>query len=300
MRILFLHGWKSVPGGRKPSHLADHGHQVVNPALPDDDFPASVRIANQAYIDERPDVIVGSSRGGAVAINMQSKDTPLVLLCPAWKNWGIGTTVKTNTIILHSRADGPSRWRAHSPDQVGVDTPVLHHQHHMTDGVQKRQLLQRQQLHLGLQRAVGSGTPRTYSQTDSGTPRTYSQTDSGTPRTYSQTVIPHGHTVKQTAAPHGRTVKQTAYIQSNRQRTYSQTDSGTPQTHSQADSVHTVIQTAAPHARTVRQTAYIQSNRQRTYSQTDSGTPQTHSQADSVHTVRQTAYVQLDRQPTYG
>jgi len=36
---------------------------------------------------------------------MQSKDTPLVLLCPAWKNWGTATTVKQNTIILHSRAD---------------------------------------------------------------------------------------------------------------------------------------------------------------------------------------------------
>ena len=50
-------------------------------------------------------MIVGSSRGGAVAVNMQSKDTPLVLLCPAWKNWGTATTVKPNTVILHSRAD---------------------------------------------------------------------------------------------------------------------------------------------------------------------------------------------------
>ncbi len=50
-------------------------------------------------------VIVGSSRGGAVAMNIDSKDTPLVLLCPAWKNWGTATTDKPNTIILHSRKD---------------------------------------------------------------------------------------------------------------------------------------------------------------------------------------------------
>jgi len=50
-------------------------------------------------------VIVGSSRGGAVAVNMQSKDTPLVLLCPAWKNWGTAATVKQNTIILHLQTD---------------------------------------------------------------------------------------------------------------------------------------------------------------------------------------------------
>ena len=38
-------------------------------------------------------------------MNMHSGDTPLVLLCPAWKNWGTVTTVKPNTVILHSRAD---------------------------------------------------------------------------------------------------------------------------------------------------------------------------------------------------
>ena len=53
----------------------------------------------------QPDVIVGSSRGGAVAMNIDSGDTPLVLLCPAWKKWGSATTINSNTTILHSRAD---------------------------------------------------------------------------------------------------------------------------------------------------------------------------------------------------
>jgi hypothetical protein len=38
-------------------------------------------------------------------MNIDSGDTPLVLLCPAWKKWGTATTVKPNTTILHSRAD---------------------------------------------------------------------------------------------------------------------------------------------------------------------------------------------------
>jgi GNAT superfamily N-acetyltransferase len=50
-------------------------------------------------------VIVGSSRGGAVAMNIDSGETPLVLLCPAWKKWGPATTVKANTTILHSKDD---------------------------------------------------------------------------------------------------------------------------------------------------------------------------------------------------
>ncbi len=105
MKILFLHGWHSVVGGVKPTYLKEHGHEVINPALPDEDFEESVRIAEAEFNQHQPDVIVGSSRGGAVAVNIDSKDTPLVLLCPAWKNWGTATTVKPNTVILHSRAD---------------------------------------------------------------------------------------------------------------------------------------------------------------------------------------------------
>ena len=105
MKILFLHGWTSVPGGRKPTFLKDSGHTVLNPALPDDDFDEAVRIAQAEYDQHHPDVVVGSSRGGAVAVNIDSQDTPLVLLCPAWRKWGTATTVKENATILHSRAD---------------------------------------------------------------------------------------------------------------------------------------------------------------------------------------------------
>ena len=105
MKILFLHGWQSTPGGRKPTFLKSHGHVVLNPPLPDDDFDAAVRIAQAEFDQQQPDVIVGSSRGGAVAMNIKSGDTPLVLLCPAWKRWGTASTVKPNTVILHSEQD---------------------------------------------------------------------------------------------------------------------------------------------------------------------------------------------------
>jgi hypothetical protein len=105
MKTLFLHGWLSTPGGLKPTYLKDHGHEVLNPALPDDDFDEATRIAQAEYDQHHPDVVVGSSRGGAVAMNIDGEDTLLVLLCPAWKKWGLATTVKTNTTILHSRSD---------------------------------------------------------------------------------------------------------------------------------------------------------------------------------------------------
>lgn len=105
MKILFLHGWHSVPGGVKPSYLADHGHELINPALDDDDFDQAVRTAQEAFDRHQPDVVVGSSRGGAVAMNLDAGSTPLVLLCPAWKRWGSARTVKPGTILLHSEAD---------------------------------------------------------------------------------------------------------------------------------------------------------------------------------------------------
>lgn len=105
MTILFFHGWRSVPGGVKPTYLTQHGHQVFNPALDDDDFAAALQTAQAEFNRHHPDVIVGSSRGGAIAMNLRSGDTPLVLLCPAWIKYGAARTTKPNTTILHSRAD---------------------------------------------------------------------------------------------------------------------------------------------------------------------------------------------------
>jgi len=105
MKILFLHGWQSVLGGVKPTFLAQHGHEVFNPKLPDEDFAEAVRIAQEEFDKHQPDAVVGSSRGGAVAMNINIGKARLVLLCPAWRRWGTARTVKQNTTILHSRAD---------------------------------------------------------------------------------------------------------------------------------------------------------------------------------------------------
>ncbi len=105
MKILFLHGWNSAVGGVKPTYLKDHGHEVINPALGHDDFAESVWIAQAEFDQHQPQVVVGSSRGGAVAMNLRSGDARLVLMCPAWKEYGTAKTAKPGTVILHSRAD---------------------------------------------------------------------------------------------------------------------------------------------------------------------------------------------------
>jgi hypothetical protein len=105
MKILFLHGWQSVPGGVKPTFLAQHGHEVINPKLPDEDFTEAVKIAQEEFDKHLPQVVVGSSRGGAVAMNINCGSAKLVMLCPAWKKYGTARTVKPSTVILHSRSD---------------------------------------------------------------------------------------------------------------------------------------------------------------------------------------------------
>ena len=105
MKILYLHGWHSVVGGVKPTYLKSHGHEVIEPALDHDDFQAALQAAQAAFDQHQPEVVVGSSRGGAVAVNLGSGNARLVLICPAWKKWGKAQSVKPGTKILHSRAD---------------------------------------------------------------------------------------------------------------------------------------------------------------------------------------------------
>lgn len=104
-RILFLSGEAPANSERKLLALRESGFLVLAPELPKNDFAASVMIAEIAIEQFRPDLIVGDSRGGAVALNMNSADLPLVLTCPAWNTWGSASTIKSESTILHSMAD---------------------------------------------------------------------------------------------------------------------------------------------------------------------------------------------------
>src|SRR5262245_60856955 len=102
MKILFCHGLEGSPHGRKVSALRGAGHEVIAPSLPKHDLGQSVRLARAAMQSSRPEVIVGSSRGGAVAMRIAGDGlAPLVLLAPAWRHNGTAPAVRKDTIILH-------------------------------------------------------------------------------------------------------------------------------------------------------------------------------------------------------
>jgi fermentation-respiration switch protein FrsA (DUF1100 family) len=105
MRVLLLHGSDSAPGGAKADFLVAKGCTLVNPALPKASWEESLCLAQDAFDRERPDVVVGSSRGGALAMNLRSGDVRLVLIAPAWRMFGDTTSAKQGTLVLHSSAD---------------------------------------------------------------------------------------------------------------------------------------------------------------------------------------------------
>jgi len=105
MKVLLLHGWFST-GETKHSSLLAMGHEVIKPSLNNIFFSSAVQEAQKAYDQFNPDVIVGSSRGGAVALNMQAGNTPMLLIAPAWKRFGKKLDkIQNNIFVMHSEHD---------------------------------------------------------------------------------------------------------------------------------------------------------------------------------------------------
>ena len=105
LKILFLNGYGTQRGGVIPDMLRDHGHFVIEPDLPDNSFPRSVTIAQRVFNRHQPDFVVGWSRGGAVAMSIDIRNASLLLVAPAWKNWGTMANVMPEVTIFHSPHD---------------------------------------------------------------------------------------------------------------------------------------------------------------------------------------------------
>jgi hypothetical protein len=104
MKVLLLHGLESQPGGSKAQAIEGAGHALINPDLRAG-WAESIQIAQEAVDTHQPDVVVGSSRGGALAMLIDTQGARRVLIAPAWKHFGGSPTVSSNTVILHSQDD---------------------------------------------------------------------------------------------------------------------------------------------------------------------------------------------------
>ena len=106
MKILFLHGKEGTPFGTKPTYLKSKGHDVYAPALDKNDWEASRVAARKMFEECRPDVVVGSSRGGALACDLETNGIPKVLIAPAYKHFPAKVVgIDKNCWILHCKDD---------------------------------------------------------------------------------------------------------------------------------------------------------------------------------------------------
>ena len=105
LKILFLHGKEGTPEGTKPTTMRANGHWVIAPVLPKDDWALSLRRAYNCLDAFKPDVVVGSSRGGAIACALETV-APKILIAPAYNSFHVkNPVVDETTIILHCADD---------------------------------------------------------------------------------------------------------------------------------------------------------------------------------------------------
>ncbi|MBI5480512.1 MAG: hypothetical protein HY906_16765 [Deltaproteobacteria bacterium] len=114
-RILFLHGLESSPGGRKATWLAQrYGAHV--PALTTSDWATARAQAEAAVREYEPDLIVGSSFGGALLLSLLQDGITrarAVLIAQAGVKYGLPPPAARG----HPRHPAPRHRRRRGPDR---------------------------------------------------------------------------------------------------------------------------------------------------------------------------------------
>jgi alpha/beta superfamily hydrolase len=85
LRVQFIHGLESSPSGIKARLFAEH-FTAITPAMDTRDFDSCVVLQERTIAEFRPDVLVGSSFGGAVAVELLHRGVwrgPTLLLAQA-------------------------------------------------------------------------------------------------------------------------------------------------------------------------------------------------------------------------
>jgi predicted esterase len=84
-RVQFVHGLEGSPQGAKARQLAEH-FTATTPAMDTRDFAACVETQAESLVAFRPDVLVGSSFGGVVVVELLRRGAwkgPTLLLAQA-------------------------------------------------------------------------------------------------------------------------------------------------------------------------------------------------------------------------
>jgi predicted esterase len=100
-RVQFVHGLESSPQGTKARLFAAH-FDARTPAMDTADFEACVRVQAEELARFRPDVLVGSSFGGAVVVALLQRGLwrgPTLLLAQAAAHYGLELRLPENVRV---------------------------------------------------------------------------------------------------------------------------------------------------------------------------------------------------------
>jgi predicted esterase len=135
MKVLYIGGLST--GGSRQNLLRSVGFEVIAPEFPDKVLTAVTAkmgsgegflsgmvqkmggwkvqkywnqlmgLADAATVGFEPDLIIGTSQGGAIAMETIKKHpkAKLILMAPAWRIYGVPPVVKPSTIIIHGKKD---------------------------------------------------------------------------------------------------------------------------------------------------------------------------------------------------
>jgi hypothetical protein len=109
LRVQLIHGLEGSPQGAKAQYLRRY-FDVNAPSMDTGDFPACVAIQRAALEASPPDVLVGSSFGGGVAVALLAGGAwrgPTLLLAPAVGYLGLAPRLPEGVpvVIVHGARD---------------------------------------------------------------------------------------------------------------------------------------------------------------------------------------------------
>lgn len=128
VRVQFIHGLEGHPQGTKALFLAER-FEARTPSMNTSDLEGSIETQALALQSFRPDVLVGSSFGGAVAVALLSRGLwrgATVLLCPAAELIGVEPTLPPGVAVtVVQGVDDDIVPMAHSEALAATGTPEL-------------------------------------------------------------------------------------------------------------------------------------------------------------------------------
>ncbi len=91
IKVQFIHGLEGSPQGKKARLLARH-FEARTPSMDTTDFESCVEVQRQTLREFQPEILVGSSFGGAVAVALLQRGEwagPTLLLAQAAEHFGL-------------------------------------------------------------------------------------------------------------------------------------------------------------------------------------------------------------------